>query len=68
MITYLGVLYLSNIDIDDLAYKDNMTDLIEIKQDIENYCNSFSINKPITIDEAMEIANYINYTGVNYEK
>lgn len=60
MITYLGILYLCSINTDDLAYKENMTDLIEIKQDIEDYCNRFKINYPITVDEAVKIANYIN--------
>lgn len=68
MITYLGVLYLCNTNIDDLAYKENMTDFIETKQDIEDYCNRFKINSPITVDEAIKISNYINNIGVNYEK
>ena len=60
MITYLGVLNVINSSTEDFVYKTNVFDIIDMKYDIENACRVLNISKPITIDEAKLIADYIN--------
>lgn len=60
MITYLGVLYLSNMNIEDIAYREDSIKFIDLKYDIDLACEKLSIKKPLSVDEAKEISNYIN--------
>lgn len=60
MITYLGVLYLSNMNIEDIAYREDSIKFIDLKYDIDLACEKLNIKKPLSVDEAKEISNYIN--------
>lgn len=60
MITYLGVLYLSNLNIEDIAYREDSIKFIDLKYDIDLACEKLNIKKPLSVDEAKEISNYIN--------
>lgn len=60
MITYLGVLYLSNMNIDDIAYREDAIIYIDLKSDIDLACKQLNINPPLSVDEAKEISDYIN--------
>lgn len=60
MITYLGVLYLSNMNIQDIAYREDSIKFIDLKYDIDLACEKLNIKKPLSVDEAKEISNYIN--------
>lgn len=67
MITYLGVLYISNINIEDIAYREDSINLIDLKYDIDLACEKLNIKKPspqagrrLSVDEAKEISIYIN--------
>lgn len=40
MITYLGVLYISNINIEDIAYREDSINLIDLKYDIDLACEN----------------------------
>lgn len=60
MITYLGVLYLSNMNIEDIAYREDSINFIDLKYDIDLACEKLNIKKPLSVDEAKEISDYIN--------
>ena len=60
MITYLGVLYLSNMNIEDIAYREDSIKFIDLKYDIDLACEKLNIKKPLSVDEAKVISNYIN--------
>ena len=67
MITYMGVLYFSNLNIEDIAYREDSIKLIDLKYDIDLACEKLNIKKPsqhagrrLSVDEAKEISNYIN--------
>lgn len=52
MITYLGVLYISNINIEDIAYREDSINLIDLKYDIDLACEKLNIKKPLSVDKA----------------
>lgn len=56
MITYLGVLYLSNMNIEDIAYREDSINFIDLKYDIDLACEKLNIKKPLSVDEAKEIS------------
>lgn len=60
MITYLGVLYISNINIEDIAYREDSINLIDLKYDIDLACEKLNMKKPLSVDKAKEISIYIN--------
>lgn len=60
MITYLSVLYLSNMNIEDIAYREDSINFIDLKYDIDLACEKLNIKKPLSVDEAKEISDYIN--------
>lgn len=60
MITYFGVLYLSNMNIEDIAYREDSINFIDLKYDIDLACKKLNIKKPLSVDEAKEISDYIN--------
>ena len=60
MITYLGVLYISNINIEDIAYREDSINFIDLKYDIDLACEKLNIKKPLSVDKAKEISIYIN--------
>lgn len=67
MITYLTVLYLSNMNIEDIAYREDSINFIDLKYDIDLACKKLNIKIPsptadirLTVDEAKRISNYIN--------
>lgn len=60
-LSYLGVLFLSEASIEDLAYRDNAIDYIEIKSDIELACLKLNITSPISADDAKKISRYLSY-------
>lgn len=61
MITYLSVLYISGVNIEDIAYREDSINFIDLKYDVDLACEKLNIKPPLTVDEAKEISNYINY-------
>ena len=58
--TSLGVLAISEMDTDDIAYRIDCYNCIELKADIERVAEKLNIKKPFSVRDAIEIANYMN--------
>ncbi|WP_347292667.1 hypothetical protein [uncultured Brachyspira sp.] len=58
--TSLGVLAISEMDIEDMAYRIDCYNCIELKADIERAAEKLNIKKPFSVRDAIEIANYMN--------
>ncbi|WIH86330.1 hypothetical protein NEI03_02650 [Brachyspira pilosicoli] len=58
--TSLGVLTLSDMDIEDMAYRMDCYNCIEIKADIERVAEKLNIKKPFSVRDAKEISDYMN--------
>ncbi|WP_157148784.1 hypothetical protein [Brachyspira pilosicoli] len=58
--TSLGVLAISEMDTDDIAYRIDCYNCIELKADIERVAEKLNIKKPFSVRDAIEISDYMN--------
>lgn len=58
--TSLGVLAISEMETDDIAYRIDCYNCLELKVDIERVAEKLNIKKPFSVRDAIEIANYMN--------
>ena len=58
--TFVDILKIESMSEDDLPYMGDFEKWLEIKDDIHFACEKLNITKPINIDEANQIANYLN--------
>ncbi|MEI0579453.1 hypothetical protein [Brachyspira pilosicoli] len=65
MLTYLGVINIDNMDIDDISYNEGYTEYINLKIDIDIAKKKIGIIKISNTDDARRIANYINNMEAN---
>ena len=67
MVSYLSILYISKLDVDEIAYRVDSQDIIDFQQDISLASKALNINSPFTVDDAKKISAYINniYYGVS---
>ena len=58
--TSLGVLAISEMETDDIAYRIDCYNCIELKADIERVAEKLNIKKPFSVRDAIEISDYMN--------
>lgn len=63
MITSLGVIAIDNMSVEDIAYSNNYTEYIELKNDIEAAKKELNITNICNTYDALKIAEYINNLG-----
>ena len=63
MITSLGVITIDNMSLEDIAYSNNYTEYIELKNDIEAAKKKLNIENICNTYDALKIAKYINNLG-----
>ncbi|MCZ9839508.1 hypothetical protein OFQ52_07110 [Brachyspira hyodysenteriae] len=60
MITSLGVITIDNMSLEDIAYSNNYTEYIELKNDIDSAKKELNITNICNTDDAIKIAEHIN--------
>ena len=68
MLTYLKVINIDSMNIDDISYNESYIEYIDLKIDINIAKKKLSIRKISNTDDARLIANYINNMEINNEK
>ncbi|SUW04296.1 hypothetical protein [Brachyspira pilosicoli] len=68
MLTYLGIINIDSMDIDDISYNESYIEYINLKIDIDIAKKKLGIRKISNTDDARLIANYINNMEINNEK
>lgn len=68
MLTYLGVINIDSMDIDDISYNESYIEYINLKIDINIAKKKLDIRKISNTDDARLIANYINNMEINMKK
>lgn len=68
MLTYLGVINIDSMDIDDISYNESYIEYINLKIDINIAKKKLGIRKISNTDDARLIANYINNMEINMKK
>lgn len=63
MITSLGVMAIDNMSLEDIAYSNNYTEYIELKNDIDSAKKKLNIKNICNTYDALKIAEYINNLG-----
>lgn len=58
--TSLGVLAISEMETDDIAYRIDCYNCLELKADIERVAEKLNIKKPFSVRDAIEISDYMN--------
>lgn len=68
MITYLKVINIDSMNIDDISYNESYIEYIDLKIDINIAKKKLGIRKISNTDDVRLIANYINNMEINNEK